>query len=216
MLRVLRLRPAHRFYSVKAAKKDVKKYTDTINLPKTKFPNRLTAAKREEQERLILEASSVQLPKKQNLQIKVFFPQKKISISYQYQQEQLGEKDKPTFVLHDGPPYANGQLHMGHAVNKILKDITLRQRAAHGQQVNYVPGWDCHGLPIELKATSTAAGQNALEIRQKCEYFPWRLEHFQQYPVLQLDPLPSRPLNPRKRSSAAGGYWPIGKRMTST
>ncbi|EDV40740.1 uncharacterized protein Dana_GF23767 [Drosophila ananassae] len=151
MFRVLRFRPANRFYSVKTAQKDVKKYTDTINLPKTKFPNRLTAAKREEQERLILE--------------------KKIAVSYQYQQEQLGEKDKPTFVLHDGPPYANGQLHMGHAVNKILKDITLRQRVAHGQQVNYVPGWDCHGLPIELKATSAAAGQNALEIRQKSRSF---------------------------------------------
>lgn len=170
MFRVLRFRPANRFYSVKTAQKDVKKYTDTINLPKTKFPNRLTAAKREEQERLILEVSLQGLPKKLNLQIKVFFLQKKIAVSYQYQQEQLGEKDKPTFVLHDGPPYANGQLHMGHAVNKILKDITLRQRVAHGQQVNYVPGWDCHGLPIELKATSAAAGQNALEIRQKCEY----------------------------------------------
>jgi len=61
---------------------------------------------------------------------------------------------------------------MGHAVNKILKDITLRQRVAHGQQVNYIPGWDCHGLPIELKATSTAPGQNALEIRKNCECFP--------------------------------------------
>ncbi|KAH8331827.1 hypothetical protein KR074_004988 [Drosophila pseudoananassae] len=152
MFRILRFRPAARYYSVKTAQKDVKKYTDTINLPKTKFPNRLTAAKREEQERLILEASL-------------------IAVSYQYQKEHLSEKEKPTFVLHDGPPYANGQLHMGHAVNKILKDITLRQRVAHGQQVNYVPGWDCHGLPIELKATSAAAGQNALEIRQKSRSF---------------------------------------------
>lgn len=95
-------------------------------------------------------------------------------MSYEYQEKEqlLAEKRLPTFVLHDGPPYANGQLHMGHAVNKILKDVTLRQRLVHGQQVNYIPGWDCHGLPIELKATSAAPGQNALEIRKKCECFP--------------------------------------------
>jgi len=98
--------------------------------------------------------------------------QNKIAVSYAYQEQRLAEKGKPTFVLHDGPPYANGQLHMGHAVNKILKDITLRQRVAHGQRVNYIPGWDCHGLPIELKATSTAPGQSAQEIRQKCELIP--------------------------------------------
>ncbi|EDW41671.1 GM25585 [Drosophila sechellia] len=148
MLRIFNFRVGNRLYSVKAAKKDAKKYTDSINLPKTKFPNRLTAAKREEQELL-----------------------NKIAVSYAYQEQRLAEKGKPTFVLHDGPPYANGQLHMGHAVNKILKDITLRQRVAHGQQVNYIPGWDCHGLPIELKATSTAPGQSAQEIRQKSRAF---------------------------------------------
>ncbi|EDV52202.2 uncharacterized protein Dere_GG15950 [Drosophila erecta] len=151
MLRIFKFRVGNRLYSVKAAKKDAIKYTDTINLPKTKFPNRLTAAKREEQERLVLE--------------------KKIAVSYAYQEQRLAEKGKPTFVLHDGPPYANGELHMGHAVNKILKDITLRQRVAHGQQVNYIPGWDCHGLPIELKATSTAQNQSAQEIRKKSRAF---------------------------------------------
>ncbi|XP_034102241.1 isoleucine--tRNA ligase, mitochondrial [Drosophila albomicans] len=152
MLRVIRASVVTRFYSVKTAKKDAQKYTDTINLPRTKFPNRLTAAKREELERQILDH--------------------KIATAYQHQEQ---HKSKPTFVLHDGPPYANGQLHMGHAVNKILKDITLRQRVAHGQQVNYIPGWDCHGLPIELKATNAAtvaAGeQSALEIRQKSRAF---------------------------------------------
>ncbi|KAH8286424.1 hypothetical protein KR054_008863 [Drosophila jambulina] len=155
MLRIFNFRIGNRLYCVKAARKDAKKYTDTINLPRTKFPNRLTAAKREEQERLVLE--------------------KKIAVSYEYQehqqQEQGVDKRLPTFVLHDGPPYANGQLHMGHAVNKILKDVTLRQRVAHGQQVNYIPGWDCHGLPIELKATSAAAGQSAQKIRQKSRFF---------------------------------------------
>merc|ERR1719310_1006700 len=58
-----------------------------------------------------------------------------------------GEK----YVLHDGPPYANGDLHIGHALNKILKDFINRSRMLRGDKVRYVPGWDCHGLPIELK-----------------------------------------------------------------
>lgn len=57
-----------------------------------------------------------------------------------------------SFVLHDGPPYANGSLHVGHALNKILKDIFCRFQLSTGKRVHYVPGWDCHGLPIEIKA----------------------------------------------------------------
>ena len=57
----------------------------------------------------------------------------------------------PTFTLHDGPPYANGALHMGHALNKVLKDVINKYRVLNGRRVRYVPGWDCHGLPIELK-----------------------------------------------------------------
>ena len=58
---------------------------------------------------------------------------------------------RPTFVLHDGPPYANGHLHIGHALNKILKDIIVRSQQMMGKDSRYVPGWDCHGLPIEWK-----------------------------------------------------------------
>ena len=70
-----------------------------------------------------------------------------------------------TFTLHDGPPYANGSLHIGHALNKILKDIILRVQLTQGKRVRYVPGWDCHGLPIELKALEKArgTGSDALE-----------------------------------------------------
>ena len=57
-----------------------------------------------------------------------------------------------TFILHDGPPYANGSLHIGHALNKILKDLICRFQLSQGKRVHYVPGWDCHGLPIEIKA----------------------------------------------------------------
>jgi len=68
-----------------------------------------------------------------------------------YQQIRDARKDAPKFILHDGPPYANGSIHIGHAVNKVLKDIVVRSRTMMGFDAPYVPGWDCHGLPIELK-----------------------------------------------------------------
>ncbi|EEC00534.1 isoleucyl tRNA synthetase, putative [Ixodes scapularis] len=78
----------------------------------------------------------------------------------------------PEFVLHDGPPYANGDTHLGHAVNKILKDITIRCRSLRGDRVHFVPGWDCHGLPIEVKALSSAdASASPIEIRSKARKF---------------------------------------------
>ena len=57
---------------------------------------------------------------------------------------------KPTFILHDGPPYANGDIHIGHAVNKILKDIIIKSQGMSGKDAPYVPGWDCHGLPHRI------------------------------------------------------------------
>jgi isoleucyl-tRNA synthetase len=69
-----------------------------------------------------------------------------------YAWQQANRSKENTFVLHDGPPYANGSLHIGHALNKILKDIICRFQITQGKRVHYVPGWDCHGLPIELKA----------------------------------------------------------------
>ena len=69
-------------------------------------------------------------------------------------QRQRGDpqRDGRPFVMHDGPPYANGPVHMGHLLNKVLKDVINRYKLLRGQRVDYVPGWDCHGLPIELKA----------------------------------------------------------------
>ncbi|XP_055382619.1 isoleucine--tRNA ligase, mitochondrial isoform X2 [Condylostylus longicornis] len=148
-----------KFYSsIKNVK--VVKYTDTINLPKTKFPTRLSAAIRNEVEKSIIE--------------------KKLALLYNYQQE---HKSKPNFVLHDGPPYANGDLHMGHAVNKILKDITIKQNISNDKSVHYIAGWDCHGLPIELKALKGdskftvfySARKFALQTieKQKSEFKSW-------------------------------------------
>ncbi len=87
-------------------------------------------------------------------------------------------KGRPKYVLHDGPPYANGNLHIGHALNKILKDIVTRSRQMSGFDSNYVPGWDCHGLPIEWKVEEEyrAKGKDKAtvpvnEFRAECRAF---------------------------------------------
>ncbi|KAJ1961036.1 isoleucine-tRNA ligase [Dispira parvispora] len=102
-----------------------KKYNKTLLLPKTDFPLR---AKR--------------LPNQAEITKKL------VASLYQWQQENMSD---PPFILHDGPPYANGDLHIGHALNRILKDIINRYQVLRGRKVTYIPGWDCHGLPIELK-----------------------------------------------------------------
>src|SRR5437773_6773238 len=102
-------------------------YKTTLNLPDTPFPMRGDLAKREPlwvkqwQERRVYEAVRV------------------------------AAKGRPRFVLHDGPPYANADIHIGHAYNKILKDIVVKSRSLDGFDSPYIPGWDCHGLPIELQ-----------------------------------------------------------------
>src|SRR5208282_192993 len=68
-----------------------------------------------------------------------------------YRRLRQGSAGRPKFVLHDGPPYANGNIHIGHALNKVLKDVVVRSQQMAGKDSNYVPGWDCHGLPIEWK-----------------------------------------------------------------
>jgi isoleucyl-tRNA synthetase len=102
------------------------KYKDTVNLPKTNFDMRANAIKREPE-------------------IQKFWAENNIY-------SQLAENNPgELFILHDGPPYANGQLHIGHALNKILKDIINRYQLLKGRKIRYVPGWDCHGLPIEFR-----------------------------------------------------------------
>jgi isoleucyl-tRNA synthetase len=85
---------------------------------------------------------------------------------------------RPTYVLHDGPPYANGHIHLGTAMNKILKDIIVKHRNMNGFQAQYVPGWDCHGLPIELKVEQELGAEKsslpAMEIRRRCRAYALR------------------------------------------
>jgi isoleucyl-tRNA synthetase len=106
-------------------------YKDTLNLPDTPFPMRGDLAKREP------------------AWVKAW-QEKKL-----YGKIRAASKGRPLFILHDGPPYANGDIHIGHAVNKILKDVIVKTRTLDGFDAPYVPGWDCHGLPIELQVEKT-------------------------------------------------------------
>ena len=97
-----------------------------------------------------------------------------------YEQMIKNNEGKPRWVLHDGPPYANGNIHMGTALNKIIKDIILRYKNMAGFQAPYVPGYDTHGLPIELKALKSLgdkkSGVSKLELRKICKEFS--TEHY--------------------------------------
>ena len=128
-------------------------YKDTLNLPKTEFPMRAGLPKREPEwlERW-----------------------EKIGI-YDRLREKKGRK---SFTLHDGPPYANGNLHIGHALNKILKDMVVRSQLMMGKDARYIPGWDCHGLPIEWKIEEKYRKKGrdkdavpVVEFRQECREF---------------------------------------------
>src|SRR5207237_5362850 len=88
-----------------------------------------------------------------------------------YRQIQRSRKDRELFVLHDGPPFANGDVHMGTALNKILKDFVVKSQTMLGKRAPYVPGWDCHGLPIEYKVVKESRELSPLEVRKKCEEF---------------------------------------------
>ncbi|MFB3095037.1 MAG: class I tRNA ligase family protein, partial [Candidatus Acidiferrales bacterium] len=95
-----------------------------------------------------------------------------------YQRLRQARAGAPVFVLHDGPPYANGDIHLGTAVNKILKDMVVKTRSMAGYNAAFVPGWDCHGLPIEINVDrelgARKAGLSPLEIRQACRAYAQR------------------------------------------
>ncbi len=128
-----------------------KPYKDTLNLPKTRFGMKAALAQREPQ--------WLKQWQKDRL----------------YEQLMQHTAGRPTFVLHDGPPYANGSIHMGHAVNKVLKDIIVKSKLLSGYHAPYVPGWDCHGLPIEIQVEKKfgKVGQkiDARTFRQKCRAY---------------------------------------------
>ncbi|MDQ7073353.1 MAG: class I tRNA ligase family protein [Gammaproteobacteria bacterium] len=126
-------------------------YKHTLNLPETKFPMKAGLPNREPQ----------LLKRWQQLNL--------------YQKMRDNAQGRPTFILHDGPPYANGDIHIGHAVNKILKDIILKSKTLSGFDTPYVPGWDCHGLPIELQVEKKKGKPGnkitAAEFRAACRIY---------------------------------------------
>ncbi|MCZ6829974.1 MAG: isoleucine--tRNA ligase [Gammaproteobacteria bacterium] len=129
-------------------------YKDTLNLPSTGFPMKASLAQREPQR--------LKQWQEQGLYAKI----------------RAASAGKPKFILHDGPPYANGELHLGHAVNKILKDIIVKSKTLSGFDAPYIPGWDCHGLPIELnvekKVGKPGHKLSAQEFRNKCREYARR------------------------------------------
>ena len=157
-------------------------YKDTLNLPKTDFPMRAN------------------LPQNEPKQVE------KWQREGAYCQILEANQGQPKFILHDGPPYANGNIHIGHALNKILKDIIVKYKAMSGNAAPYVPGWDCHGLPIELQVEKNIGRAKKLalskaEIRRLCKeyaekYISIQRDEFKRLGVLGDWERPYRTLDP--------------------
>jgi isoleucyl-tRNA synthetase len=135
-------------------------YKDTLNLPRTDFPMKADLVNREPE----------RLRKWQDAKL--------------YEKIQAARTGAGKFVLHDGPPFANGDVHIGTALNKILKDIIVKYKTLRGYSAPYVPGWDCHGLPIEFKVSQEMrkAGDtsaDAATIRKACEVYAWKYINLQ-------------------------------------
>jgi isoleucyl-tRNA synthetase len=152
-------------------------YKETLNLPKTDFPMKANLAAREPEMLKMWEETRL------------------------YQQIQKSREDRQLFVLHDGPPFANGDVHMGTALNKILKDFVVKSQTMLGKRAPYVPGWDCHGLPIEYKVVKESRGLSPLEVRKRSEAFARKFVDLQreqfkrvgvfgdwEHPYLTMDP----------------------------
>ncbi len=137
----------------------MKDFKDTLNLPKTSFPMKAN------------------LPKNEPKMLKFWEDIKAYEIMIN------SGKKQGSFVLHDGPPYANGHIHLGTAMNKILKDIIVKSKNMANKKAEYIPGWDCHGLPIEIKVEqelpSSKKDFSVVEIRQRCREYAWNFLNIQ-------------------------------------
>ncbi len=128
---------------------EAKNYKDTLSLPETTFPMRGDLVKNE--------------PKR--------LERWNDEGLYERIQKRRKNQDAPRFILHDGPPFANGDVHMGTALNKVLKDLVLKSKTMAGFETPYIPGWDCHGLPIEFKVMQDARDEEPAEVRRRCSEF---------------------------------------------
>ena len=128
-----------------------KGYRDTLNLPNTSFSMKANLVQREPQQRKAWEKADI------------------------YNKIRENRAECPAYILHDGPPYANGDIHMGHVINKVLKDIVVKYKTMSGFDSPYIPGWDCHGLPIEVKVMAElgdeAKNMSKEEIRKQCQKY---------------------------------------------
>lgn len=144
-----------------------KDYKDTLNLPQTDFPMKANLTRREPD-------------------ILKFWEEKGI-----YEKLQEKRKNSSHYILHDGPPYANGHIHIGHALNKILKDIIIKYRSMRGFYSPYVPGWDCHGLPIELQVDKNLGDQkdkfDVIEKRKLCREYAAKFVEIQRDEFKRLE-----------------------------
>jgi isoleucyl-tRNA synthetase len=153
------------------------RYKDTVLLPKTDFPMKAGLAQREPELLAKWEKEGL------------------------YAAIQRAREGAPKFVLHDGPPFANGDVHMGTALNKVLKDLVVKSKTMAGFQSPFIPGWDCHGLPIEFRVVKSSAGLTPLQVRQKSEEYARKFIDIQrgqfrrlgvfgdwEHPYLTLDP----------------------------
>ena len=152
-------------------------YKNTLNLPRTEFAMKANLAAREPEMLRGWEQTRL------------------------YQQIQKSRQGRELFVLHDGPPFANGDVHMGTALNKILKDFVVKSQTMLGKRAPYIPGWDCHGLPIEYKVVKESRELSPLEVRKECEVFARKYINIQreqfkrlgvfgdwEHPYLTMDP----------------------------
>ncbi len=162
------------------------KWKDTLNLPKTEFPMKAQLNVKEPQIMEHWEKTDIY---KRILDIR---------------------KDAPKYILHDGPPYANGNIHLGHALNKILKDFIVKTKSMEGFLAPYVPGWDCHGLPIEHKVDQQLGDKKkdmpVLEIRYKCrdyaeKFLDIQREEFKRLGVFGDWNNPYKTIDPRYEAS---------------
>src|SRR5438105_10733691 len=156
-------------------------YKATLNLPRTDFPMKANLPQREPE-------------------LLAWWEEDRL-----YERIQGASRDRPLYVLHDGPPYANGRIHIGHALNKILKDIVVKSKTMAGHRAPYLPGWDCHGLPIEHQVLKELGdktkGLDTLAVRKLCreyaeKYFRIQRDEFKrlgvlgdwEHPYLTMDP----------------------------
>ncbi len=146
-----------------------KSYKDTLNLPKTDFPMKAALVQREPERLKAWEEVGL------------------------YDKVLAAHESDPIYILHDGPPFANGDIHLGHVVNKVLKDVVMRYKSMRGHRTPYVPGWDCHGLPIEHKVQQKLGPKlremDTLTVRRLCrehaeKFIKIQCEQFQRLGIL--------------------------------